>query len=79
MQISKLVSYLEDLKNKYGDVEVDVLTEMDYSFEELLALVADFESQLDKGQGSGLQVEQPLGDVAYSPGDKRVKLLPEGF
>lgn len=26
-----------------------------------------------------LQIEYPLGDLAYAPGEKRVKLLSEGF
>ena len=25
------------------------------------------------------QIEQPLGDIAYSPGENRIKLLPENF
>jgi hypothetical protein len=79
MRVSRLIEHLTDLKNKYGDVEVDIITEMEYTFEELLALVKDFDTQLDAGKGSGLQVEQPLGDIAYAPSDKRVKLLPEGF
>jgi hypothetical protein len=79
MKISKLITYLEDLKKKYGDQEIDILTETTYSHKELIEVVTTFDEMLDKGMGSGLQVEQPLGDVAYCSGDKRVKLLPEGF
>jgi hypothetical protein len=79
MKISTLVTYLEDLKSKYGDVEIDILTEMTYSQQELIALVDDFDAMLEQGNGGGLQTEQPLGDIAYAPNDKRVKLLPKGF
>lgn len=54
----------------------------------LTALIAYLLEMLDKhGNVSVLitteddhaQVEQPLGDVAYSPLTKKVILLPEGF
>lgn len=35
--------------------------------------------QVDLITEFGTQVEQPLSDVAFSPKEKRVKLLPEGF
>jgi hypothetical protein len=56
MRLSTLIKHLLRSWFKYGNVEVDILTE-----------------------DSTCQVEQPLGDIAYSSREKRVKLLPEGF
>lgn len=56
MKISKLMKYLFRFLIKYGNVEIDIITE-----------------------DSACQVEQELGDIAYDPSNKRVKLLPKGF
>lgn len=56
MKATKLVEYLFDFIDLYGDCEVDVITETENS-----------------------QVEQPASGVSYSPREKRIKIVPEGF
>lgn len=57
MKAAKLIKWLQEKVEKYGDVDVDMITETEKSG----------------------QVEQPVSDIAYSPEEKRIKLLPENF
>lgn len=79
MTVSDLMNHLEALKREYGDVEVDVIAEALWTHEELIQHIVSMEERLPFKEGAGLQTEGALDGIAYSPRDKRIKLMSERF
>jgi hypothetical protein len=69
MRITTLIYYLIKFLFKYGNREIDILTESHFTQAELRDIV----------KYKAIQVEQPLSDIAFAPSQKRIKLLPKDF
>jgi len=69
VKILTLARHLLKFWFKYGNQEIDIVTESHFTSAEILDII-DYQA---------IQVEQHLGDIAFSPSEKRVKLLPKGF
>jgi hypothetical protein len=69
MRASTLIWHLFKLWYKHGNCEIDILTESHFTNEELNSIV----------EYKAIQVEQPLSDIAFAPGQHRIKLLPKDF
>lgn len=80
MRVKDLITYLEAFQHEYGeDCQVDILAETRFDREALIKHIVTMEELISNEDGSGVQIEQPLGDIGFSQVDRRIKLLPEGF